>query len=505
MIVQAVFSFLCFVSLEIIAHAQTTTTTTTASKKVHYELQYDGSAFRESLSSLHQQQLLPEFALGFATNISNVILDSCYSVIHSTTNAEDNHTTTTNDNPILVPATVRCIHEEDDEEEVDGITCDAVYRHRPNVLSLHLSVRIEVTTIHDNHHLTFQIDADLRTSDRFLARECLVRSIPKIQINHNNVHEQNPDNKMMHPTWTIRYRPSIHEMQTTVEKRSSVSGTHLYDEAHVASVDEIILKNPLLQDRTRIDTASVSDPTTSSSSFLEVWEYKTSNHVNPVQLLFVNGQLQTTTLAAGTVHAEALVHPIMVASTEPERILVISIEPSAIVREIFKHKSVQSVKILGANAQAMEIVRQHMPSLLDCSFLGTSQTSCLDQDQVELILEDVMTWLELADESQDEDFDVIYVDVPMGTDEWLSLEMISYLSGLFNTTFSHGAIVLGAGSTPSLFEKDTRYEPTTRDELVYKIVAPVHTSGLDLESVIIYDEVCVCMHAYGTLKMKLQF
>jgi spermidine synthase len=195
----------------------------------------------------------------------------------------------------------------------------------------------------------------------------------------------------------------------------------------------------------------------------------------------------------------------MVASTEPERILVISIEPSAIVREIFKHKSVQSVKILGANAQAMEIVRQHMPSLLDCSFLGTSQTSCLDQDQVELILEDVMTWLELADESQDEDFDVIYVDVPMGTDEWLSLEMISYLSGLFNTTFSHGAIVLGAGSTPSLFEKDTRYEPTTRDELVYKIVAPVHTSGLDLESVIIYDEVCVCMHAYGTLKMKLQF
>jgi spermidine synthase len=234
----------------------------------------------------------------------------------------------------------------------------------------------------------------------------------------------------------------------------------------------------------------VSEPT-SSSSFLEVWQYEIANHVNQVQLLFVNGQLQTTTLAAGTVHAEALVHPIMVASTQPERILVISIEPSAILREILKHKSVQSVKLLGANVQAIKMIEHHMPSLLDCSFLGTLQTNCLDQDHVQLIEEDVMTWLESADESQDEEFDVIFVDVPMGTDEWVSLEMISYLSGLFNTTFHHGAIVLSAGITPSLFDKDARYEPTTRDELVYKVVAPVDTGGLDLESVIIYDEVCV--------------
>jgi spermidine synthase len=255
----------------------------------------------------------------------------------------------------------------------------------------------------------------------------------------------------------------------------------------MASVDDIVLGNPLLQHRTRIDDALVPD---STSSFLEVWQYRVANHVDPVRLLFVNGQLQTTTLAAGTVHAEALVHPIMVASTHPERILVISIEPSAILREILKHKAVQSVKVLGANLQAMDMVRRHMPLLLDCSFLGTSQKSCLDQDHVEIIEDDnVMLWLESAYESQDDDFDVIFVDVPMGTDEWVSLEMISYLSGLFNTTWEHGAIVLGAGVTPSLFEKEAIYNPTTRDELVYKIVAPVDTGGLDLESVIIYDEV----------------
>jgi hypothetical protein len=452
--------------------ANATATTPTASKKVQYQLEYIGTVFRES-SSFHQQRILPEFATELTTNISNGILDSCYAVFYSTTNVDDNHTTTTNGNPILEPENLRCIHEED-----DGITCDAAYFDKPNALSLRLSVRIEETTIHDNDRLTFQIDANLRTSDRFLARECLVRSI--LNIPH-------PDSKnKIHPTWTIRYRPSIHDMQTTFEKRSSVSGAHLYDESHMASVDELVLGNPLLQHRTRIDADQ-----TSSSSFLEVWQYETANHVNPVRLLFVNEQLQTTTLAAGTVHAEALVHPIMVASTHPERVLVISIEPSAIVREILKHKSVQSAKLLGANMQAMELVQHHMPSLLDCSFLGTLQTNCLDQDHVQLIEEDVMTWLESADESQDEEFDVIFVDVPMGTDEWVSLEMISYLSGLFNTTFHHGAIVLSAGITPSLFDKDARYEPTTRDELVYKVVAPVDTGGLDLESVIIYDEVCV--------------
>jgi spermidine synthase len=184
--------------------------------------------------------------------------------------------------------------------------------------------------------------------------------------------------------------------------------------------------------------------------------------------------LQTTTLAAGTVHAEALVHPIMVASTHPERILVISIEPSAILREILKHKSVQSVKVLGANLQAMDMVLRHMPSVADCSFLETSQTSCLDQDHVEIIEDDnVMLWLESAYESQDDDFDVIFVDVPMGTDEWVSLEMISYLSGLFNTTWEHGAIVLGAGVTPSLFEKEAITTPQLEMNLYTKLSLPL--------------------------------
>jgi hypothetical protein len=359
-----------------------------------------------------------------------------------------------------------------------------VFFDRSNNISLRLFVLVtpEITSTDetDDNLLTARIDVGIRATNKLVAKECLVRSIPKIE---HKIFVHVPL-----PTWTIRFRASIHEMKTTFEQRSSVSGAHLHDEAHMASVDELVLGNPLLQHRTRIDTAFVSEPT-SSSSFLEVWEYKIANHVNPVRLLFVNEQLQTTTLAAGMAHAEALVHPIMVASTQPERVLVISIEPSAILREILKHKSVQSVKLLGANVQAMEMVRRHMPSLLDCSFLGTSQTSCLDQDHVDLILEDVLTWLKLADESQDEDFDVIFVDVPMATDEWASLEMISYLTGLFHTTFHHGAIVLGVGATPPLFEKEAVYIPTARDELVYKVVSPKESGGLFFGSVFVYEEV----------------
>jgi spermidine synthase len=86
-----------------------------------------------------------------------------------------------------------------------------------------------------------------------------------------------------------------------------------------------------------------------------MWSYEDVNFREPVKALFNNGYLATTTSPSGIAHAEALVHPAMVAHPLPVRALLISVTPNAIVREVLNHKCINHVVVLGSDSVATDM------------------------------------------------------------------------------------------------------------------------------------------------------
>lgn len=92
--------------------------------------------------------------------------------------------------------------------------------------------------------------------------------------------------------------------------------------------------------------------------------------------MFLDSTLRATIDAAGRAHAEAFVHPTLVAHVEPKRFAVISDMPVAIVKEILKYQSITDITVVGANHEAIDAVKLHMPQLNDSTLVENVADSC---------------------------------------------------------------------------------------------------------------------------------
>jgi spermidine synthase len=243
-----------------------------------------------------------------------------------------------------------------------------------------------------------------------------------------------------------------------------------------ASIEGLILNNPLMNNRTRLAS------TMSDSRSLEVWSYDDVNLKEPVKALFVNGYISVTTAPAGAAHAEALVHPALVAHPSPKRVLVISLSPVAIVKEALKYKSIEHISVIGSDAAAIDLIQKYLPTVNDCSFLLEELPSCMGSPVVEIIDEDVQAWLD--HKSLSALFDIILVDVSIGERNWLSVEMYGDLP-----YGSEDAItVVSSGSAPSLFNIDTETVNSPRETLIRQGARSAANGGFGV-NILVYDEV----------------
>jgi len=348
--------------------------------------------------------------------------------------------------------------------------CVLQYGSKEGGMQLDMSVRL-----HENNDIIdVRTEVTLTAPTSAVARETLTRMVPKVEdklgCNGSSI-------------WSIQHQPSMLETMASTSNLVETVVTNQEDkDRRAASIDELILGNALMKNRTRLDYVSA---TSKKPRHLEVWSFEDVKFIQSVKSLFIDGYLATTSAPAGIAHAEALVHPAMVAHPSPKRALVISLAPNAIVKEVLKYKSIEHVTVVGSDVDAVKLVEKHMPSFNDCSFLGPDDSqSCMESAAVKLVKEDLYTWLD-AKRELPESFDVMFVDVPIGKHEWLSLEMYKKLKGL---TARDSAFVVSSGSSPSLFDVNTETVLSPRENLIRQAARNVEYGGLNAYT-LLYDEV----------------
>lgn len=324
-----------------------------------------------------------------------------------------------------------------------------------------------------------------------IARDVLVQAVPLINDKLKYFHHHNT------MVWSIHEKPTV--MTQALSGGATTMAAHQSQmDARQASLEHLILERYDLNDRRRI--ASSSDH--QSQQQVEVWEYSTpesssssSKHYG-VRSLFINGFLQSTTHPSGIAHVEALVHPALISiSSEKQelpRVAILSLEPTAIVREVLKHKRVESITLLGVSQEAIDFVQEHLEALNDCSFLpGRETNACLAQPEVTLIAGNVDEWLttaSVADGTKGDRplFHAFFVDVPIGNTAWMDSALHEKIASLLHRD---GVAVVSSGSVPMLSDSyDQSDELSARDVLLRQATRSKENSGIGYLQAYVYDE-----------------
>jgi S-adenosylmethionine decarboxylase proenzyme len=116
----------------------------------------------------------------------------------------------------------------------------------------------------------------------------------------------------------------------------------------------------------------------------------TAEIVKPDRFLFLDGVMQSDSASNHEYH-EALVHPAMFAHPNPKHIGIVGGAEGATLREVLKHKTVESATMIEIDQELLDIMKEHMPTLSNCSDLVGRAEDCFDDQVAELVIEDGKT------------------------------------------------------------------------------------------------------------------
>ncbi len=114
---------------------------------------------------------------------------------------------------------------------------------------------------------------------------------------------------------------------------------------------------------------------------------------------------------------ESLVHPAMIVHPEPVNIAVIGGGDGGVIHELLKYESVESITVIEMDELIIDISKQYLPALSDCSHLLGVTDICFDDERVNVINEDGAAWFidhfgpSATKESPVAQFDVVVMDV----------------------------------------------------------------------------------------------
>ena len=357
------------------------------------------------------------------------------------------------------------------------------------VVSLH--VEIDESSEDVNKELTIlRVEATLSAMEE-IARDVLINAVP---ILDKSIGGSNSPNSF----WNIVKRPNLMELK---------SGS--YSIPGEASIDKRVLSSP--DKPSRVRPVSLRNP---SSPSIDIWSYRemTNTH-ETTHDLFINSTLRATTNVASQAHAEAMVHPAVIAHPYPNRVAIISEAPLALIKELKKYYSngwFLDITVVGTDLKTLNITRRLMPFLDDCSNLSHADDSCLDSAGVTILEQNVDEWLDSCiDEINDDDyggcieddeysehyhcapsplFDVLFLDIsPDKKQYWLSHDFHKKLQQLLNY---ESILVINDGSTPSMdFDFSVGSDNIDRDTFLTKATIDESDGGIGYEYVFVYDEV----------------
>ena len=169
------------------------------------------------------------------------------------------------------------------------------------------------------------------------------------------------------------------------------------------------------------------------------------------------------------VYHEALVHPVMLHHPAPRRVFIGGGGEGATLREVLRHRSVESVVMVDLDEEVVELCKEHLP---------TWHQGAFDDPRVELRHEDAHSYLE----NTTEPFDVMILDLvdPMEAGPAYRLYTQEFYRMASDRLTESGALVVQsgpaiAGMTAGPATDANSHEPEALTDLVRGFTALYHT------------------------------
>jgi S-adenosylmethionine decarboxylase proenzyme len=187
---------------------------------------------------------------------------------------------------------------------------------------------------------------------------------------------------------------------------------------------EFDMKQQVVSEVTKYQTLEIYDIINPRFRSLETYKNSLANDnsyeaqmpqlFRPDRVVYLDGIMQSRLYGEAAYH-EALVHPAMITHTNPKRVAIIGGGEGATLREVLKHKTVESVTMIEIDEAMVKICREYIPEWSNCSMLVGSTPSCFDDPRAEIFYTDAIAWFidrfadtEKVDPSQV--YDVIIMD-----------------------------------------------------------------------------------------------
>ena len=203
------------------------------------------------------------------------------------------------------------------------------------------------------------------------------------------------------------------------------------------------------------------------------------------------------------VYYEALVHPAMItAEDSPEKVVILAANKDgghAILREVFKYKSVQEIVMVGINLainnQEVDTSAFTNEIMRDCVNFVLDEHLCNDDDCIDIVFEDASKWMhdkyaEIEDGTTVDTYSVIIVDdltysTAENDDDWEN-DIYMFTSALYDMLYEEGVAVIQLGSSPTVSMPGTlsRHEQYEFQEY---LLNSLHEIGF--ERLYVYDEI----------------
>lgn len=206
--------------------------------------------------------------------------------------------------------------------------------------------------------------------------------------------------------------------------------------------------------------------------------WMTNEVASPERLLFLDGTLQSMSDSEQEYH-EALVHPAMFAHPNPKRVAIVGGGEGATLREVLKHDTVESATMIELDEKMVEIAKQYLPFMSDCSDLVGSAPSCFDDERAEVLIEDGRKYFfdrygadaVVKDEDQ---FDVIILDALDPEDDTVIADMLytddDFLTALYKSMSDDGILIIQVGTAPSIHDPRPDLGVYARRELMFNLL-----------------------------------
>ena len=206
--------------------------------------------------------------------------------------------------------------------------------------------------------------------------------------------------------------------------------------------------------------------------------WKTNELASPERLLFLDGTLQSLSESEREYH-EALVHPAMFAHPGPERVAIVGGGEGATLREVLKHDTVTSAVMIELDEMMVDIAKEHLPFMSDCSDIVGSAPSCFDDERATILFEDGRVYFfdrygPKVEGTTDEKFDVIILDALDPEDDTEIADMLytddDFLTALYRSMSDDGVLIIQVGSAPSIHDPRPDLGVYARRENMFRLL-----------------------------------